>query len=186
MRWMRWKKLLSGEKFFLSELRSIELRWIVRMQWKKISPLKSKFHKFSTELISTLILYWKEISLNKVKDAAVDYKVGDTHNLEVRTLVRQSLFCKNSRECGEKNFQRYEPQKFTAFNAKKMQALCGEKCFFQRYLPLILHYFLAKPRPGYRKCASDHTVPDQKCFWSDSTALDIFCALPIRPTSIRK
>ena len=29
-----------------------------------------------------------------------------------------------------------------------MRALCGEKSFFHRYSPLILHYFLSKPRPG--------------------------------------
>ena len=28
-----------------------------------------------------------------------------------------------------------------------MRALCGEKSFFHRYSPLILHYCLAKPRP---------------------------------------
>ena len=40
-------------------------------------------------------------------DGAVEYEVGDTHEVEVRTLVRQFLFCKNSGECGEKkNFHR--------------------------------------------------------------------------------
>ena len=40
-------------------------------------------------------------------DAALDYEVGDTHEVEFQTLVRQFLFCKNSRECGEKtNFHR--------------------------------------------------------------------------------
>ena len=37
-------------------------------------------------------------------DGAVGYKVGDTHEVEVRTLVRQFLFCKNFGECGEKKF----------------------------------------------------------------------------------
>ena len=37
-----------------------------------------------------------------VTDGAVDYEVGDTHEVEVQTLVRQFIFCKNSRECGEK------------------------------------------------------------------------------------
>ena len=37
-------------------------------------------------------------------NGAVDYEVGDTHEVEVRTLVRQILFCKNSGECGEKKF----------------------------------------------------------------------------------
>ena len=30
-----------------------------------------------------------------------------------------------------------------------MRALWGEKSFFHRYSPLILHYFLSKPRPGW-------------------------------------
>ena len=37
----------------------------------------------------------------------MDYEVGDTHDVEVRTLLLQFLFCKNSGECGEKkNFHR--------------------------------------------------------------------------------
>ena len=39
-------------------------------------------------------------------DGAVDYKVGDTHKVEVRTHVRQFHFCKNSGKCGEKKFHR--------------------------------------------------------------------------------
>ena len=71
---------------------------------KNFSPLNSQILQIFTALISTLILYSQEISLQKVTDGAVDYEVGDTHEVEVRTLVRQFLFCKNSGECGEKKF----------------------------------------------------------------------------------
>ena len=54
-------------------------------------------------------------------DGAVDYEVGDTHEVEVQTLVGQFLFCKKSGECGEKNFSPQNSmqilQKFTAFSA---------------------------------------------------------------------
>ena len=77
------------------------------------------------------------------------YEVGDTHEVEVRTLVRQFLFCKNSGECGEKKFSPQNStqflQKFTAFSAFNAKV---KKVFFHRYSPLILHYFLTKPRPG--------------------------------------
>ena len=56
--------------------------------------------------ISTLILYSQEISLKYVADGAVDYEVCDTHEVEVRNLVRLFIFCKNSSECGEKIFHR--------------------------------------------------------------------------------
>ena len=39
-------------------------------------------------------------------DGAVDYEVGNTQEVEVRTLVRQFLFCKNSGERGEKKIHR--------------------------------------------------------------------------------
>ena len=74
-----------------------------------------------TALFSTLILYSQEILLKYVTDGAVDYEVGDTHEVEVRTLVRQFLFCKNSGECGEKKF-------FTA----KFNAILTKIHLFQR------------------------------------------------------
>ena len=78
---------------------------------KNFSPLKSQIVQKFPALISTLILYSQEISLKWVTDGAMDYEVGHTHEVEVRTLVRQFLFCKNSGECVEKKF-------FTAkFNA---------------------------------------------------------------------
>ena len=87
-------------------------------------------------------------------DDAVDYKIGDTHEEEVRTLVRQFIFCKNSGECGEKNFSTQNStqflQKFTAFsafNAKRCGRFAVKKIFFHRYSPLILHYFLSKIAP---------------------------------------
>ena len=48
-------------------------------------------------------------------------------------------FCK---ECGEKNISTLK----TA-NLKTVTALT-DKSFFQRYSPLILHFFFTKPRPG--------------------------------------
>ena len=137
MRWMRWKKTFKRWNFFsaLKRWKEIFHRYKqdavkkkftanTRMRWKKIfhryqqnavkknfSPLKSQILQKCTALISTLILYSQEISLTYVTDGAVDYEVGHTHEVEVRTLVRQFLFCKNSGECGEKKF-------FTAeFNA---------------------------------------------------------------------
>ena len=73
---------------------------------KNFSPLKSQILQKFTALISTLILYSQEISLQKVTDGAVDYEVGHTHKVEVRTLVRQFLFCKNSVNAVKKNFHR--------------------------------------------------------------------------------
>ena len=37
---------------------------------------------------------------------------------------------------------------FNAFNAKRCGRFAVKKVFFHRYSPLILHYFLTKPRPG--------------------------------------
>ena len=94
---MRWKKIFH--------------RYQQNAVKKNFSPLKSQILQKFTALISTLILYSQEISLKYVTDGAVDYEVGHTHEEEVRTLVREFLFCKNSGECGEKKF-------FTAkFNA---------------------------------------------------------------------
>ena len=104
---------------------------------RNFSPLKSQILQTFTALISTLFLYSQEISLKYLTNGAVDYEVGDTHEVEVRTLVRQFLFCKNSGECGEKKFF---TAKFNAILTKihrfqriqryKMRALCGEKSFF--------------------------------------------------------
>ena len=78
----------------------------------------------------------------------MDYEVGHTHEVEVRTLVRQFLFCKNSGECGEKKISPQNStlflQKFTAFsafNAKRCGRFAVKKVFFHRYSPLILHFF---------------------------------------------
>ena len=59
--------------------------------------------------------------------------------------VYGSFFCK---ECGEKIISPQILQKFTAFNAKICGHFAVKKVFFHRYSPLILHYFLTKPRPG--------------------------------------
>ena len=43
-------------------------------------------------------------------------------------------------------------QKFTAFsvfNAKRCGRFAVKKVFFRRYSPLILHYFMSKPRPAH-------------------------------------
>ena len=37
---------------------------------------------------------------------------------------------------------------FSAFNAKRCGRFAVNKVFFHRYSPLILYYFLSKPRPG--------------------------------------
>ena len=50
-------------------------------------------------MVDKFLLWW---STREVTAGAVDYEVDDTHEEEVRTLVRQFLFCKNSGECGEK------------------------------------------------------------------------------------
>ena len=49
---------------------------------------------------------------------------------------------------------------FSAFNAKRCGRFALKKVFFHRYSPLILHYFLSKPRPG-----QNHLDTNQ--FWSD-------------------
>ena len=46
---------------------------------------------------------------------------------EVRTRVRQFLFCKKSGECGEKKIS---PQKFTPFNAKRCGCFAVKNVFF--------------------------------------------------------
>ena len=100
---MRWKKTFKQWKIFH--------RYQQNAVKKNFSPLKSQILQIFTALFSTLILSSQEISFKNVIDGAVDYEVGDTHEVEVRTLVRQFLFCKNSGESGENKF-------FTAkFNA---------------------------------------------------------------------
>ena len=71
---------------------------------------------------------------------------------EVRTRVRQ-LFCRKSSQSGEKNFSTLKPRNSplkpsnsTHSTLKDAGALRWN--FFHRYSPLILQYFLTKPRPG--------------------------------------
>ena len=114
----------------------------------------------------------------------MDYEVGDTHEVEVRTPVPQLLFCKISGECGEKKiFHRkiqrnsYKNSPFSALSTlKDAGALRWKKFFFHRYSPLILHYFWTKTRPGpglahLRYHTSQVEVPSGSDLWSDQVQL---------------
>ena len=141
-----------GEKKFHRHQQNVVKKNFHRYQQnavkKNFSPLKPQISQIFTSLISTLILYSQEISLKYVTHGVSDYEGDDTHEVEVRTLVLQFLFCKNSGECGKKN---YSPQNstqflqkftaFSAFNAKRCGRFAVKKVFFSPLFTANLKLF---------------------------------------------
>ena len=69
----------------------------------------------------------------------------------IQTRVRQFLFCKKSDEKGGKNFHRKNRKSYNNSPLSPHSRLQDAGALrWKIFSPLILHYFLTKPRPGWQ------------------------------------